>query len=100
MERRVFQVTIEASSTSSKSPIRTPRGSSMPTTTRHCNLEMDRKDFRMRVEETFAWPVLRQAFEGCAINWSLDLRNMGARLELLNSKSEFNQPGTVRPQMS
>ena len=66
----------------------------------HPTIDMGRKDFVMTVEETFARPVLRQVYEGCVITRSLYLRAIGANIELLNSKKKFNQPGTIRPQMT
>ena len=54
---------------------------------------------KMVVEETFSRPVMRQAFEGIQINNTLNLIDMGAPMELLNSKEEFHQPGLVRPKM-
>ena len=67
---------------------------------RHPDIEMTRKDFRMVVKETFARPVMRQAYKGIRIKDTLDLVAMGALVVLLNSKAEFHQPGLVRPKMT
>ena len=67
---------------------------------RHPNIEMTWDKFKMVVEETFSRPVMRQAFEGIQINNTLNLIDMGAPMELLNSKAEFHQPGLVRPKMT
>ena len=66
----------------------------------HSTMDMGQKDFSMTVEETFGQPVLRQVYEGCVITRSLNLRAVGANIELLNNKKEFNQPGTIRPHMT
>ena len=66
----------------------------------HPTIDMGRKDFVMTVEETFAQLVLRQVYEGCVTTRSLYLRAIGFNIELLNSKKKFNQPGTIRPQMT
>ena len=67
---------------------------------RHPDIEMTRDHFKMVVEETFSRPIMCQAFEGIQINNTLNLINMGAPMELLNSKAEFHQPGLVRPKMT
>ena len=66
----------------------------------HPTKDMGQKDFVMTVEETFALPVHRRVYEGYIITRSLNLRVIGANIEQLNNKKEFNQPGTIRPQMT
>ena len=64
------------------------------------NINMKPLDFKMTVEEAFRRPVLRQAYEGLAISHSIRQRDRGAPIELPNSRKEFHQPGTIRPNFS
>ena len=67
---------------------------------RHPSINMTKDDFRMVVDETFSRPVMRQAYEGIQINNTLNMIDLGAPVELLNSKAEFHQTGLVRPRMA
>ena len=53
-------------------------------------------DFTMKVTGTFPRPLMRLCQEGLAISSALDRRDRGERVEVLNSKKEFLQPGTVK----
>ena len=64
----------------------------------HPDMMLTRKDFRMSVMECFRRPILRQAFEGLSISRSISERERGRNIVLMNSKKEFCQPGTIRPQ--
>ena len=54
------------------------------------------KEYKMSVTGVFPRPVLRQAQEGTLIGRAIEDIQCGQRLVLLNSKSEFNQPGQVK----
>ena len=62
----------------------------------HPMMTMTYKDFQMSLAGQFRRPVLRQSHEGTSISRAIDLREGGGNLVLLNSKSEFHQPGQVR----
>ena len=62
----------------------------------HPNLNMTMNDWRMAVTGVYSRPILRQCREGLSITRALEERELGAKVELLNSKKEFIQPGTIR----
>ena len=59
--------------------------------------EMDEDDFVMKTVQTHRRPLTRQCQEGLLLEHSVRNIQDGARIKLLNSKSEFFQPGVVRP---
>ena len=62
----------------------------------HPDLQMTFRDFQMTVLGHFPCPILGQSMEGTFIARAVDHRAGGANIVLLNSKSEFFHPGTVR----
>ena len=59
--------------------------------------EMTRDDFRMTTANIHRRPLTRQCEEGLELEHAVRNVEGGARMLLLNSKSEFYQPGVVRP---
>ena len=63
----------------------------------HPGLRMKMGDFKMSVDETFRRPILRQSWEGTTLSRAIKARDLGAPLIILNSKTEFLQPGVIKP---
>ena len=61
----------------------------------HPDLHLTEDDFKMVILGGSGRPVVRQCQEGILIQRALEAAEQGQRLQLLNSKSEFLQPGTV-----
>ena len=61
----------------------------------HPNIQMTARDWRMKVSGIHRRPLLRLCSEGVAISGAIEERDRGANMVILNSKKEFNQPGTI-----
>ena len=61
----------------------------------HPDEQMVPRDWKMRVTGTYPRPLLRLCSEGVAITRALEERDQGAKVVVINSKKEFNQPGTI-----
>ena len=57
---------------------------------------MDHKDFTMTITGVHKRPVERLSQEGSAIGRAVGDRERGKRVIIMNSKSEFHQPGQVK----
>ena len=53
-------------------------------------------EFKMSIEGVYKRPILRQSKEGISIKHTLRDIERGKKVVLMNSKSEFHQPGIVR----
>ena len=51
----------------------------------------------MSIMENYDRPILRQCRESISIARALVDRDKGTNIEVMNSKKEFIQPGTIRP---
>ena len=58
---------------------------------------MDERDFVMETIGNHRRPLSRQSQEGLLLQHAIRDIESGKRLKLMNSKSEFFQPGVVRP---
>ena len=56
---------------------------------------MRAEEWKMTVTGVFGCPLLRQCQEGLAISGAIEARDAGGNTELLNSKKEFIQDGTI-----
>ena len=63
----------------------------------HPGLNMRMEDFRMTVESTYRRAILRQSSEGISITRGIRARDLGMPIRIMNSKTEFHQPGIIRP---
>ena len=61
----------------------------------HPGMTLTQDDFLFRVTGRFGRAITRQCQEGIFINHALDAVKQGDRVVLMNSKSEFLQPGVV-----
>ena len=59
--------------------------------------EMDERDFVMKTIRNHRRPLSRQSHEGLLLEHAVKDIESGEKLLLMNSKSEFFQPGVVRP---
>ena len=61
----------------------------------HPDVQMKAQDWKMKVTGIYPRPLLRLCSEGVAISGALGERDKGAKVVVINSKKEFNQPGTI-----
>ena len=61
----------------------------------HPGHTLDEDDFIFRVTGRDSRPLVRQCREGVALSNILDAMKQGDKVNLMNSKSEFMQPGVV-----
>ena len=54
------------------------------------------KDFKMTITGVHKRPLERLSKEGTAIGRAVSEREKGERIVIMNSKSEFHQPGQVK----
>ena len=66
----------------------------------HPGMSLTADDFTMEIVSVDRRNIVRQCREGVTIEKALVAVRQGPRLELLNSKSKFLQPGTVTRQFS
>ena len=63
----------------------------------HPQQKMTYKDWKMEITGNYSRAILRQSKEGISISGAIKERDRGARIQILNSKKEFIQPGTIAP---
>ena len=62
----------------------------------HKDTPLQQQDFQMDITGQYRAPIRRVIAEGIKISAEIERRDKGESVTLLNSKTDFNQPGQVR----